>query len=99
MNEQQIEHDLIKKLEDLKYTYRPCFPQLFIISNRSDTWYFANNNVPPNLPLRWRGAAVPLRWRGAAPAAGWCRAVSDNDKRNRIIDTNAEHEEIFVPAV
>lgn len=68
MTDQQIEHALIEKLSDLKYSHRPdirdraaleqnfrqhfndysktllCFLQLFIVSNRSETWYFANNN-------------------------------------------------------
>jgi hypothetical protein len=30
-----------------------CFMQVFIVSNRSDTWYFANNN---NMMRMWQGA-------------------------------------------
>lgn len=37
--ENQIELDLIAKLGDLKYTYRPD------IRDRADTWHFANNNA------------------------------------------------------
>jgi type I site-specific restriction-modification system R (restriction) subunit len=65
-----------------------CFLQLFIVSNRSDTWYFANNNAatsastPTSASCRSTSSPTKttedhpsrqLRRRSSSPNARWAR--------------------------
>ncbi len=48
LREDGIEFGFVGKLQELKYEYTKtllCFLQLFIVSNRDRTYYFANNNT------------------------------------------------------
>jgi type I site-specific restriction-modification system R (restriction) subunit len=45
-----------------------CFVQLFIVSNRTDTWYFASETEQWHSMPSWRAAALYRR-----PSWYWCQ--------------------------